>query len=136
MYFSLYECKVDAYLKSSNWVESSRNHSGHIHQSSFRHSRTLWTQKNPKCPVRTIERSPARGFRGSHPTLLPELWEEPIRLTVVKKDEILTPSQHTPFDFDVVFKVSHSEPIFYALAYMLSCVGENDFGIVGTLVGE
>jgi hypothetical protein len=52
------------------------------------------------------------------------------------EDEGFTFSQHTLLGFDIVFKVSRSEPDFYALTYVLNCVGENHFRVVGSLIGE
>ena len=49
---------------------------------------------------------------------------------------MLALSQHTLFGFHVVFKVSRGEPYFYALTYVLNCVGENDFDVIGGLVLE
>ena len=53
-----------------------------------------------------------------------------------REDGMLTLSQHTFFGFDVVFKVSRSEPNFYALTYVLDCIGKNHFRVVGSLIGE
>ena len=49
---------------------------------------------------------------------------------------MLTLSQHALFGFDVVFKVSRGEPNFYALTYVLDCIGENDFCVIGSLILE
>ena len=38
--------------------------------------------------------------------------------------------------FNVVPKVSRSEPNFYALTNVLDCVDENHFNVVGSLVEE
>ena len=53
-----------------------------------------------------------------------------------EKGGMHTFSQHTLFGFDVVFKVSRGEPNFYALTYVLNCIGEDNFGIIGGLVSE
>ena len=49
---------------------------------------------------------------------------------------MLTLPQHALLRFDVVFKVSRGEPNFYALTYVLNCIGEDDLGIIGGLVFE
>jgi hypothetical protein len=55
---------------------------------------------------------------------------------IVSEGEVLTLSQHTLFGFGIVFKVSRSEPNFYALTYVLDRVGKNHFRVVGSLVDE
>ena len=52
----------------------------------------------------------------------------------MRENQILTLSQHAFFGFGVVFKVSRGEPNFYALTYVLNCIGKNDFGVIGSLV--